>query len=166
MVIPREPPNFGGRRRDYTQVSQEKLRDKDIVHASRKSRFRFGIRVIRINSYIGVVITSEASNEVPTRTNSVMTEQLSRRTARWKYNTGEDAGYLQLDEKTPEALLQLDIDCVFRMRSVDGRIWSLSFGIDGSASEIPFFRHTQSNRGGKNVARQYLAGSFSGALSF
>ena len=43
--------------------------------------------------------------EVPTRTNSVMTWELSRETARWKYNTGEDAGYLQLDEKTPEALL-------------------------------------------------------------
>ena len=95
-----------------------------------------------------------------------MTEQLSRRTARWKYNTGEDAGYLQLDEKNPEALLQLDIDCMFLMRSVDGRIWSLSLGIGGSDSEIPFFKNIQSNRGGKNVAKQYLAGSFSGALSF
>ena len=94
-----------------------------------------------------------------------MTGELSRGFARWKYNTGEDAGYLQLDEKTPEALLQLDIGCMFLMRSVDGRIWSLSFGIDGSDSEIPFFKNIQSNREGKNLARQYLAGSFSGALS-
>ena len=67
-----------------------------------------------------------------------MTEQLSRGLARWKYNTGEDAGYLQLDEKTLEALLQLDIDYMLCMRSVDGRIWSFSFGEDGSDSEIPF----------------------------
>ena len=105
-------------------------------------------------------------HEVPTRTNSVMTEQLSRRTTRWKYNTGEDAGYLQLDEKTLEALLQLDIGCMFLMRSVDGRIWSLSLGIDGSDIEIPFFKNIQSNPEGKNFGRQYLAGSFSGALSF
>ena len=42
-----------------------------------------------------------------------MSEQLSRGFARWKYNTGEDAGYLQLDEKTPEALLQLDTEYMF-----------------------------------------------------
>ncbi len=42
-----------------------------------------------------------------------MTGELSRGFARWKYNTGEDAGYLQLDEKTLEALLQLDIEYVF-----------------------------------------------------
>ena len=41
-----------------------------------------------------------------------MTKQLSRRPVRWKYNTGEDAGYLQLDEKTLEALLQLGTDRV------------------------------------------------------
>ena len=35
-----------------------------------------------------------------------------------KYSTGEDAGYLQLDEKTPGALLQLDIENVFDMRSI------------------------------------------------
>lgn len=50
-----------------------------------------------------------------------MTEQLSRRFARWKYNTGEDAGYLQIDEKTLEALLQLDIEYIVLMRSIDGR---------------------------------------------
>ena len=94
-----------------------------------------------------------------------MTGQLSRETARWKYNTGEDAGYLQLDEKTLEALLQLDFDYMFVMRSVDGRIWSLSFGVDGSASEIPFFKNIYSNLDGKNDERQNLAGSFSGALS-
>ena len=94
-----------------------------------------------------------------------MSGELSRRLARWKYNIGEDADYLQLDEKTLEALLQLDIECTFCMRSVDGRIWSFSFGEDGSVDETPFLRDVHSNRGGKNATRQYLAGSFSGALS-
>ena len=94
-----------------------------------------------------------------------MSEQLSRRIARWKYNTGEDAGYLQLDEKTLEALLQLGIEYMFLMRSVDGRIWSVSFGGHGSDSEIPFFKNIYSNLCGKNAWRQYLVGSFSGALS-
>ena len=94
-----------------------------------------------------------------------MPGELSRRLARWKCNIGEDADYLQLDEKTLEALLQLDIDHMFLMRSVDGRIWSLSFGVDGSDSEIPFFKNICSNLDGKNDERQYLAGSFSGALS-
>ena len=94
-----------------------------------------------------------------------MTGELSRRLARWKYSIGEDADYLQLDEKTLEALLQLDIECTFCMRSVDGRIWSFSFGKDGSDGEIPFLRDVHSNPNGKNGGRQYLAGSFSGALS-
>ena len=94
-----------------------------------------------------------------------MTGELSRGLARWKYNTGEDAGYLQLDEKTPGALLQLDIESVFDLRSVDGRIWSFSFGKDGSASEIPFLFDTVSNLEGKNREKQCLVGSFSGALS-
>ena len=94
-----------------------------------------------------------------------MPGELSRRLARWKYSTGEDAGYLQLDEKTLEALLQLDFDYMFLMRSVDGRIWSVSFGVHGSASEIPFFKNVYSNLMGKNHERQNLAGSFSGALS-
>ena len=50
-----------------------------------------------------------------------MSGELSRGAARWKYNTGEDAGYLQVDEKTPEALLQLDIEYVCIMRSIGGR---------------------------------------------
>lgn len=50
-----------------------------------------------------------------------MTGELSRRLARWKYNTGEDAGYLQIDEKTLEALLQLDIEYTITLRSIDGR---------------------------------------------
>ena len=50
-----------------------------------------------------------------------MTGELSRRPARWKYSTGEDAGYLQIDEKTPEALLQLDIAYTIVLRSIDGR---------------------------------------------
>ena len=95
-----------------------------------------------------------------------MSEQLSRGIARWKYNTGEDAGYLQLDEKTPEALLQFDIEYMLCMRSVDGRIWSFSFGKDGSDDETPFLLNIYSNLSGKNGTEQYLAGSFSGALSF
>ena len=94
-----------------------------------------------------------------------MTGELSRGLARWKYNTGEDAGYLQLDEKTLEALLQLDIEYMFLLRSVDGRIWSFSFGGNGSDSEIPFFKNIYSNLSGKNAWWQYLVGSFSGALS-
>ena len=94
-----------------------------------------------------------------------MTGQLSRRIARWKYSTGEDAGYLQIDEKTLEALLQLDIEYMFLLRSIDGRIWSVSFGEHGSNSEIPFFKNVYSNLGGKNAWWQYLVGSFSGALS-
>ena len=94
-----------------------------------------------------------------------MSEQLSRGTARWKYSTGEDAGYLQLDEKTLEALLQLGIEYMFWMRSVDGRGWSLTFGWDGLVDETPFFLDIYSNLNGKNGERQYLVGSFSGALS-
>ena len=94
-----------------------------------------------------------------------MTGELSRRLARWKYNTGEDAGYLQLDEKTLEALLQLDIDYTFLMRSVDGRIWSDTFGCHGSVDETPIFKNVYSNLRGINAGRQYLVDSFSGALS-
>jgi hypothetical protein len=94
-----------------------------------------------------------------------MTGELSRGLVRWKYNTGEDAGYLQLDEKTPEALLQLDIENIFLLRSVDGRIWRSALGCSGSDDETPFCEEIFSNLGGKNVERQYLAGSFSGALS-
>jgi len=50
-----------------------------------------------------------------------MTGELSRRPARWKYSIGEDADYLQIDEKTLEALLQLDIEHVIILRSIDGR---------------------------------------------
>ena len=94
-----------------------------------------------------------------------MTEQLSRGPVRWKYNTGEDAGYLQLDEKTPEALLQLDTERMFYLRSIDGRLWSGPFGDRGVISEIPFFIDVFSNLNGKNDKKQYLVGSFSGALS-
>ena len=94
-----------------------------------------------------------------------MSWELSRRIARWKYNTGEDAGYLQIDEKTLEALLQLDIEYMILMRRIDGRVWSPDFGWDGLVSEIPFFSVIYSNQYGKNVLRQYLVGSFSGALS-
>ncbi len=94
-----------------------------------------------------------------------MTGELSRGLARWKYNTGEDAGYLQLDEKTLEASLQLGIEYTFLLRSIDGRIWSVDFGLHGFVSEIPLCFDVYSNQYGKNVLRQYLVGSFSGALS-
>ena len=93
-----------------------------------------------------------------------MSGELSRKAARWKYNTGEDAGYLQLDEKTLEALLQLGIEYMFKMRSVGGRIWDFSFGKSWSVSEIPLFLNIYSNLWGKNSKKQYLVGSFSGAL--
>ena len=94
-----------------------------------------------------------------------MTGKLSRGFARWKYSTGEDAGYLQLDEKTPEALLQLDIEYTFHMRSIDGRGYVRDLGSVILNSEIPFLCDVYSNLDGKNVERQYLVGSFSGALS-
>jgi len=94
-----------------------------------------------------------------------MTWALSRRLARWKYSTGEDAGYLQLDEKTLEALLQLDIEYVVALRSIDGRGYVHDFGCVILVSEIPFFVMIYSNLYGKNVQRQYLVGSFTGAVS-
>lgn len=135
--------NPGGKRR-YTQNNITDSLDEDIVSAPRNRGME---------------------HEVPTRTNSVMTEQLSRRLARWKYSTGEDAGYLQLDEKTPEALLQLDIAYRFWLRSVDGRLWSPDFGWDGVAPETPFCFDLYANPRGKNAKGHYLVGSFSGALS-
>ena len=131
----------------------------------RESRgFVFIRRFVSIR--ILVSSTSEASNEVPTRTNGVMIGELSRGSARWKYNTGEDAGYLQLDEKTPGALLQLDIEDTFRMRSIVVRLWSSAFGRNGVISEIAILRDVSSNLDGKNGEKQYLVGSLSGALSF
>ena len=94
-----------------------------------------------------------------------MTGELSRGFARWKYNTGEDAGYLQLDEKTPGALLQLDIEDVFSMRSIVVRLWSGFVGGHGVVSEIAILHDTFPNLGGKNDETQFLVGSFSGALS-
>ena len=94
-----------------------------------------------------------------------MTGELSRGFARWKYNTGEDAGYLQLDEKTPGALLQLDIEDMFCMRSIVVRLWSQALGPGGVVSEIAILFVIFSNLGGKNDERQFLVGSFSGALS-
>ena len=94
-----------------------------------------------------------------------MSGQLSRRTARWKYSTGEDAGYLQIDEKTPEALLQLGFAYIFLLRRIGGRIWSHDFGCDGSDSEIPLYICIYANLNGKNGEGQNLVGSFSGALS-
>ena len=92
-----------------------------------------------------------------------MTRELSRGSARWKYSTGEDAGYLQIDEKTPEALLQLGIENSVKLRSIGGRGWYEDFGSHGLVSEIPLFFMLCSNLYGKNVWEQYLVGSFAGA---
>ena len=94
-----------------------------------------------------------------------MTGELSRGPARWKYNTGEDAGYLQLDEKTPGALLQLDIENMFCMRRIVVRGYVFVFGRRILDSEIAILFDIFSNLGGKNDERQFLVGSFSGALS-
>ena len=94
-----------------------------------------------------------------------MTGELSRGPARWKCNSGEDAAYLQLDEKTPEASLQLGIECTFLLRRIGGRLWSGPFGDRGVVSEIPLCMDVHSNLDGKNDEKQYLVGSFSGALS-
>ena len=94
-----------------------------------------------------------------------MTGELSRGPARWKCNSGEDAAYLQLDEKTLEASLQLGIEYTFLLRRIDGRIWSIDLGLCGFVSEIPFYKSVYSNLNGKNGEEQYLVGSFSGALS-
>ena len=95
-----------------------------------------------------------------------MTWELSRRPARWKCNGGEDASYLQLDEKTPEASLQLGIERMYLLRSIGGRGWYLDFGLGGLVSEIPLCESIRSNLLGKNEKEQYLVGSFGGALSF
>ena len=88
-------------------------------------------------------------NEVPTRTNGVTTGELSRGLARWKYNTGEDAGFLQLDEKTPEALLQLGIEDMFLLRSIGGRGYVLVLGSGLLVSEIPLCNDIFSNLSAK-----------------
>ena len=94
-----------------------------------------------------------------------MSGELSRGDAWWKYNTGEDAGYLQVDEKTPEALLQFGIDLVRLMRSIAVRGWSTDFGLCGLDSEIAVFNWAKSNLHRKTVWRQYLMGSLTGAVS-
>ena len=94
-----------------------------------------------------------------------MSGELSRGLARWKYSTGEDAGYLQIDEKTLEALLQLDIEYIATLRSIDGRGYVQDFGFVILVSEIPIFVTICSNLHGKNGERQYLVGSFTGAVS-
>ncbi len=104
-------------------------------------------------------------HEVQTRTNGVTTGELSRGLARWKYNTGEDAGYLQLDEKTPEALLQLGIEDMFLLRSIGGRGYVVALGRRLLVSEIPLCDDIFSNLARKTCKKQCLAGSFSGALS-
>ena len=92
-----------------------------------------------------------------------MSGELSRGLARWKYNTGEDAGYPQIDEKTLEALLQLGIEHTVLVRSIGGRGYVQDLGPVILNSEIPLSTIVCSNPYGKNVKEQYLAGSFAGA---
>jgi hypothetical protein len=51
------------------------------------------------------------------------------------------------------------------LRSIDGRGYTYDFGCAVLVSEIPFFVMICSNLYGKNVERQYLVGSFTGAVS-
>ena len=94
-----------------------------------------------------------------------MTGKLSRGPARWKYSIGEDADYLQIDEKTLEALLQLYIGYMFLVRRIGGRGYVQGFGFVILVSEIPLSKNVYSNQNGKNGLRQYMAGSFTGAVS-
>ena len=50
--------------------------------------------------------------------NGLTSGELSQRGARGKCSSSEDAAYLRLDGKTPEALLFVDIGLSFLMRSV------------------------------------------------
>ncbi len=72
---------------------------------------------------------------------------------------------MQIDEKTLEALLQLDIEYMLILRSIVGRGYVHDFGCVILVSEIPIFMIIYSNLYGKNVERQYLVGSFTGAVS-
>ena len=78
---------------------------------------------------------------------------------------GEDAAFLQLDEKTPEALLQFGIGITGALRSVRGRLWSRDFGLYGAANATPLFVTVIPNFLRETQERQYLMGSFGGALS-
>ena len=71
---------------------------------------------------------------------------------------------MQLDEKTLEALLQLDIEHIVQLRRIDGRGYTYDFGFTVLVSEIPFFFTICSNPRGKNAERQFLVGSFTGAV--
>ena len=51
------------------------------------------------------------------------------------------------------------------MRSIVGRGYVQGFGSVILVSEIPILHNISSNPDGKNDGRQYLVGSFSGALS-
>jgi hypothetical protein len=95
-----------------------------------------------------------------------MTGKLSRGSARWKYNTGEDAGLVQIDEKTLEALLQLGIAYIVWLRSIGGRGLMLTVlaVIYSSVKYHSVLRYTLTITD-KNVKGQYLVGSFVGATS-
>jgi hypothetical protein len=54
---------------------------------------------------------------------------------------------------------------MFCMRSIVGRGYVQGFGSVILVSEIPILLDIRSNPEGKNLGRQYLVGSFSGALS-
>ena len=54
---------------------------------------------------------------------------------------------------------------MFLLRSIGGRGYVQDFGFVILVSEIPLSKDVHSNLDGKNGRRQYLAGSFTGAVS-
>ena len=54
---------------------------------------------------------------------------------------------------------------MFLLRSIERRGYVHDFGCVILVSEIPILHNIRSNPEGKNRGRQYLVGSFSGALS-
>ena len=77
--------------------------------------------------------------------NSGTTGGLSQPIARWKCNVSKDADYPHQDGKTPEASLQLGIGLRVLLRSVVGRIWSVTLGWCGSDDETPICKICNSN---------------------
>ena len=168
MVIPREPSQGEGLRRDYTQVPDSRFgKGKDIVRSFPKGKlirkFVLFVSFACIRILVSRCEWNEAS-EVLKRTKGVTTGELSQRRARWKCDSREDAGYLQRDEKTPGALLYFGIGFRNWMRSVVVRIWSAAFGRRGSDDETAIFQFLNSNLPRQTRRRQCLKGSFNGAL--
>ena len=73
---------------------------------------------------------------------------------------GEDAAFLQLDEKTPEALLQLGIGITGVLRSVSGSLCNESLGSCGVVNATPLFTTVVSNFCGQNRRKTVPGGQF------